>query len=109
MARKQRRLTIIGGSLAVLAVAAALVLNAMRDSIVFFSTPSMVAEKHIHAGQRFRLGGFVQPGFLVPGDSLAGSLLVADGSAQFPVAYKGILSHLFNEGQGGGAERALDT
>src|SRR5207247_10990427 len=31
MTRKQRRLTMIGGSLAVLAVAAALVLNAMRD------------------------------------------------------------------------------
>ena len=37
MTRKQRRLTIIGGSLAVLAVALALVLNAMRDSIVFLS------------------------------------------------------------------------
>ena len=47
MTRKQRRLVLIGGSLAVLAVAAALVLNALRDSIVFFSTPSMVAEKHI--------------------------------------------------------------
>ncbi len=35
MTRKQRRLTMIGGSLAVLAVAAALVLNAMCDSIVF--------------------------------------------------------------------------
>src|SRR5207237_3645218 len=56
MTRKQRRLTMIGGSLAVLAVAAALVLNAMRDSIVFFSTPSMVAEKHVQAGRRFRLG-----------------------------------------------------
>jgi cytochrome c-type biogenesis protein CcmE len=60
MTRRQRRLTIIGGSLAVLAVAAALVLNAMRDSIVFFSTPSMVAEKHIQAGRRFRLGGFAE-------------------------------------------------
>ena len=34
MTRKQRRLTIIGGSLAVLTLAAALVLNAMRDSIM---------------------------------------------------------------------------
>ena len=108
MTRKQRRLTIIGGSLAVLAVAAALVLNAMRDSIVFFSTPSMVAEKHIHAGQRFRLGGLVQPGSLVRGDSLAVSFLVADGSAQLPVAYKGILPDLFREGQGVVAEGALD-
>jgi cytochrome c-type biogenesis protein CcmE len=109
MTRKQRRLTVIGGSLAVLAVAAALVLNAMRDSIVFFSTPSMVAEKHIHPGQRFRLGGLVQPGSLVRGDSLAVSFLVADGSAQLPVAYKGILPDLFREGQGVVAEGALDA
>jgi len=81
MTRKQRRLTMIGGSLAVLAVAAALVLNAMRDSIVFFSTPSMVAEKHIAAGKRFRLGGLVQPGSLVRGDHLAVSFQVADGGA----------------------------
>ena len=44
MTRKQRRLTLIGCALAVLAIAAGLVLNALRDSIEFFSTPSMVAE-----------------------------------------------------------------
>ncbi|MGD4086947.1 cytochrome c maturation protein CcmE, partial [Xanthomonas citri pv. citri] len=64
MTRKQRRMTIIGGSLAVLALAAALVLNALRDSIVFFSTPTMVAEKHVEPGKRFRLGGLHQPGSL---------------------------------------------
>src|SRR5579864_4579991 len=67
MTRRQRRLTIIGGAMAVLALAAVLVLNALRDSIVFFSTPSTVAEKHIPAGRRFRLGGLVQPGSLVRG------------------------------------------
>ena len=69
MTRKQRRLTMIGGALAVLAFAAGLVLNALRDSIVFFSTPSMAAEKHIPPGKRFRLGGLVQPGSLVRGDT----------------------------------------
>src|SRR6476469_10040177 len=108
MTRKQRRLTMIGGSLAVLALAAALVLNAMRDSIVFFSTPSMVAEKHIAAGKRFRLGGLVQPGSLKRGDNLAVSFSVADGSATLPVAFKGILPDLFREGQGVVAEGALD-
>jgi cytochrome c-type biogenesis protein CcmE len=86
----------------------ALVLNAMRDSIVFFSTPSMVAEKHIGAGKRFRLGGLVQPGSLTRGDNLAVSFSVADGSATLPVAYKGILPDLFREGQGVVAEGALD-
>src|SRR5436309_2781435 len=108
MTRRQRRLTIIGGSLAVLAVAAALVLNAMRDSIVFFSTPAMVAEKHIQAGKRFRLGGLVQPGSLARGDNLAVTFTVADGSATLPVSYKGILPDLFREGQGVVAEGALD-
>src|ERR1700704_2499649 len=108
MTRKQRRLTMIGGSLAVLGVAAALMLNGMRDSIVFFSTPAMVAEKHIPAGRRFRLGGLVQPGSLVRGDNLAVSFEVADGSARLPVSYKGILPDLFREGQGVIAEGTLD-
>src|SRR4051794_40520413 len=109
MTRKQRRMTIIGGSLAVLALAVGLVLNALRDSIVFFSTPTMVAEKHVPPGTRFRLGGLVQPGSLVRGDNLAVKFEVADGAAKLPVAYKGLLPDLFREGQGVVAEGALDA
>ena len=109
MTRRQRRLTLIGGSLAVLALAAGLVLNALRDSIVFFSTPSMAAEKHIPAGQRFRLGGLVENGSLKRGDNLAVSFTVSDGSARLPVSYTGILPDLFREGQGVVAEGALDN
>jgi cytochrome c-type biogenesis protein CcmE len=108
MTRKQRRLTLIGGALAVLAIAVALVLNALRDSIVFFSTPVMVAQQHIPAGRRFRLGGLVQPGSLVRGDQLAVRFEVSDGSATLPVAFQGILPDLFREGQGVVAEGALD-
>jgi cytochrome c-type biogenesis protein CcmE len=108
MTRKQRRLTIIGSSLAVLALAAALVLNALRDSIVFFATPTMVAEKHMPPGKRFRLGGMVQPGSLRRDDRLSITFDVADGSAKLPVAYKGILPDLFREGQGVVAEGTLD-
>ncbi len=109
MTRKQRRLTIIGGSLAVLALALALVLNGLRDSIVFFSTPSMVAEHHIAEGRRFRLGGLVQPGSLKHGDNLAVTFEVADGDSKLPVSYNGILPDLFREGQGIVAEGALDA
>jgi cytochrome c-type biogenesis protein CcmE len=109
MTRKQRRLTMIGGAAAVLVIAAALVLNALRDSIVFFSTPQMVAEKHIPPGKRFRLGGMVEQGSLQRGDNLAVSFKVSDGSNTLPVAYKGILPDLFREGQGVVAEGALDA
>ena len=108
MTRKQRRLTMIGCALAVLAFAAGLVLYAMRDSIVFFSTPSMAAEQHIAAGKRFRLGGLVQPGSLKCGEGTV-AFDVADGSAKMPVAYKGLLPDLFREGQGVVAEGALDA
>ena len=109
MTRKQRRLTLIGCALAVLAIAAGLVLNALRDSIVFFSTPSMVAEKHIGPGKRFRLGGLVETGSVKRGDNLAVTFTVADGGAALPVAFKGILPDLFREGQGVVAEGALDA
>lgn len=109
MTRKQRRMTMIGGALAILAIAAGLVLNALRDSIVFFSTPTMAAEKQIPVGKRFRLGGMVEQGSLSRGDNLAVSFKVSDGGAVLPVNYKGILPDLFREGQGVVAEGALDA
>src|SRR3982074_3315739 len=108
MTRRQRRLTMIGGSLAVLALAAALGPNALRDSIVFFSTPSMAAEKQFPAGKRFRLGGLVENGSLKRGDNLAVSFSVSDGGGTLRGTYKGILPDLFREGQGVVAEGALD-
>lgn len=109
MTRKQRRLTMIGGSLAVLAIAAALVLNALRNSIVFFTTPGGIAEKHIAPGQRFRLGGLVQSGSLVRGEHLNVKFEVTDGKETVPVTFKGILPDLFREGQGVISEGALDA
>jgi cytochrome c-type biogenesis protein CcmE len=108
MTRKQRRLTMIGGSLAVLGLAAALVLYGLRSSIVFFSTPSMAAEQHIAPGKRFRLGGLVQPGSLQCGDRTV-TFEVADGAAKLPVTFSGSLPDLFREGQGVVAEGALDA
>jgi cytochrome c-type biogenesis protein CcmE len=109
MTRKQRRLTLVGGGLVVLGLAAALALNALRDSIVFFSTPTMVAERQVLPGQRFRLGGLVQPGSLVRGDNLTVTFEIGDGGAKLPVAFKGILPDLFREGQGVVSEGALDS
>lgn len=109
MTRKQRRLTLIGGALAVLAIAAALVLNALRDSIVFFTTPGSIAEKHIAPGQRFRLGGLVENGSLVRGENLKVKFQVTDGKATVPVAFQGILPDLFREGQGVISEGSLDA
>jgi cytochrome c-type biogenesis protein CcmE len=108
MTRKQRRLVLIGGGLGVLAVAVALMLNAFRDSIVFFNSPSDVAEKHVGPGTRIRLGGMVKDGSLVRGDNLNIRFEVTDGKSELPVSYQGVLPDLFREGQGVVAEGALD-
>jgi len=109
MTRKQRRLTLIGGAIAVLAIAVGLVLNAMRSSIMFFTTPGKIAEQHIAPGTKFRLGGLVEKGSLVRGDQLKVRFEVTDGHAAVPVTYKGILPDLFREGQGVITEGALDS
>lgn len=108
MTRKRRRLLLIGGSIGVLAVAVALMLNAFRDSIVFFNSPSDVAAKQITPGTRIRLGGLVKTGSLVRGDNLKIRFDVTDGNREIPVAYQGVLPDLFREGQGVVAEGALD-
>ena len=108
MTRKQRRLVLIGTSLGVLALAAALILNALRDSVVFFNSPSDVVEKNVQPGTRIRLGGLVKPGTLQRGDNLAVRFEVTDGNRAILVAYQGILPDLFREGQGVVTEGALD-
>jgi cytochrome c-type biogenesis protein CcmE len=108
MTRKRRRLVLIGGGLGVLAIAVALMLNAFRDSIVFFNSPSDMAGKHIASGTRIRLGGLVKAGSLVRGDDLKISFKVTDGGHEIPVVYQGVLPDLFREGQGVVAEGALD-
>ena len=108
MTRKQRRLILIGSSLGVLAIAAALVLSAMRDSIVFFNSPTDIAEKKIAAGSRIRVGGLVKPGTLQRGDNLQIRFEVTDGNKDIAVRYQGIVPDLFREGQGVVAEGKLE-
>jgi cytochrome c-type biogenesis protein CcmE len=109
MTRKQRRAILIGTCLGVLALAVSLVLMALRDSIVFFYTPTEVAEKHLDTGQRFRLGGLVENGSLKRGEGTTVSFVVTDKRATLPVTYTGVLPDLFREGQGVVAEGMLTS
>ncbi|HZP70615.1 MAG TPA: cytochrome c maturation protein CcmE [Pseudolabrys sp.] len=108
MTRKQRRLALISTSMAVLVVAAALVLSALRDSIVFFNSPTDVAEKRLAPGARVRIGGLVKPGSLQRDANLLVRFAVTDGKTEITVRYQGIVPDLFREGQGVVAEGKLD-
>lgn len=109
MTRKQRRLTVIFGGLAVLGVALGLVLNALNDSVVFFRSPTDVAEQASPPGKRFRIGGLVEKGSVVRGQDASVSFAVTDTKTSVKVSYQGLLPDLFREGQGVVAEGKLST
>jgi cytochrome c-type biogenesis protein CcmE len=103
---KRRRLWLLVGSLGVLGVAAALVLSALNDNIVFFYSPSQLAEKKVAPERRFRLGGLVEPGS-VKKEGAEVRFKVTDLKQSVTVVYRGLLPDLFREGQGVIAEGSL--
>jgi cytochrome c-type biogenesis protein CcmE len=109
MKRKQTRTMIIIASLAVLGLALGLILYAMTDTIVFFYTPSDVAEKNVGAGTRIRLGGMVESDSWKKGEGVDNTFVVTDTIKKLPVRYAGVLPDLFREGQGVVAEGVLDS
>ncbi len=106
MTPKRRRLWLLVGSLGVLATAVALVLSALSDNIVFFYSPSQLAEKHVSAGRRFRIGGLTENGS-VHREGSEVRFRVTDLKRSVEVVYRGILPDLFREGQGVIAEGSL--
>src|SRR4051795_12711633 len=108
MTRKQRRLILIGSSLGVLAFAVALILSSLRESIVFFNSPTDIADNKAAPGKRVRLGGMVKTGSLERGDNLQIRFEVTDGNKDIRVSYVGIVPDLFREGQGVVAEGRVE-
>lgn len=98
-ARKRRRLALLAVIGLVLAGAAALILNAFSDSLVFFRTPSEIAQRGDAVGVRMRLGGLVKQGS-VAHEGTTVRFVVTDNKADQAVTYTGMLPDLFREGQG---------
>ena len=101
-----KRAAIIGGGLAAVGVAAALLLNALNSNIALYITPSEVAAGKAPHGQAFRIGGLVKDGS-VKRDNLTVNFVVTDTVKEIPVAYTGILPDLFKEGRGAVVEGKL--
>ena len=108
MTPKRRRLWMLVGSLCVLGVAATLVLYSWNDTLVFFYSPSQVAEKKPPPERRFRLGGLVVEGS-VQKRGQETRFRITDLKGELPVVYRGLLPDLFREGQGVIAEGSLGT
>jgi cytochrome c-type biogenesis protein CcmE len=109
MTRKRRRLLAVLAGMGMLGIAAALVLNAFSDSLVFFYSPSDLKTKEVLQGRMLRIGGLVEEASVKrAGDGKTVTFRITDGTAAVPVTYSGALPDLFREGQGVVVEGRLD-
>ncbi|MEE8173096.1 MAG: cytochrome c maturation protein CcmE [Alphaproteobacteria bacterium] len=105
MKRKQRRLLFVGLGMAALGLAAALILLAFDENLVFFFSPTEVQAREFSPDQRLRIGGLVEEGSVVrDGDGLTVRFNITDLSQTVAVIYNGVLPDLFDEGPGVVAE-----
>lgn len=107
MKARHKRFALIIGALAVIGSAAALVLNAFEENLVFFFTPSQVASGEAPKNRAFRIGGMVKEGSLEK-NGMNVRFIVTDTAHDVPVTYTGILPDLFREGKGVVAQGKLD-
>jgi len=96
--------------LAGVGIASTIAFYSLQENLLYFQSPSEVADQAMPAGRQFRLGGLVKPGTVNrTGDGLTTQFVVTDGPAELEVQYVGILPDLFREGQGVIARGALNA
>jgi cytochrome c-type biogenesis protein CcmE len=101
MKPRHRRIALIVAGVAGLGIAAALVLSAFQQNLVFFFTPTQVAANEAPQGRTFRIGGMVEVGSVKrQADGVTVQFVVTDTAKNIPVTYKGVLPDLFREGKG---------
>lgn len=110
MKKRHKRIGFIIAGLAGLGIAAALVLSAFQNNLVFFFSPTQVVAKEAPVNRAFRVGGLVENGSLKrENDGLTVRFTVTDTAKSVPVVYKGILPDLFKEGKGCVAQGRLGS
>ena len=76
------------------------ILQALRQNVNLFFTPTEVATGEAKQKRVIRIGGMVQKGSLVQGKDLNIQFVLTDFAYSVTVQYTGILPDLFKEGQG---------
>jgi cytochrome c-type biogenesis protein CcmE len=101
MTPRQRRIALLGVVVAGVAVAATLALRAFNENLLYFYSPTQVAQGEAPAERAFRIGGMVAAGSVRrETGSLTVAFVVTDFQHEITVNYTGVLPDLFREGQG---------
>ena len=108
-AKKKRRLAFAAALLTVGAALAAVIVYGLGENVMYFRSPSDVAEKQVNQGVAFVLGGMVEKGSVQHGTGAEVRFRVTDGKSTVPADFNGVLPALFREGQGVVATGAMDA
>ena len=109
MKPKNQRLVLIASALVALVGSVLLAMIGLKDRAAYFLTPADIAAGKSVQGRAMRLGGMVEKGSVKrQPDGVSIRFIVADGKAQTPVAYRGIVPDLFREGSGVVAEGRMN-
>ena len=101
MKARHKKLILIVGGVTVLTIAGLLILNAFRNNLVFFLSPTEILEGKAPARGTFRVGGLVEKGSVKKSaDGLKVDFTVTDLNKRIAIHYEGLLPDLFKEGQG---------
>jgi cytochrome c-type biogenesis protein CcmE len=110
MKPRQKRALYIVVAIAAVGLAVMLVLNALKDNVSLYFTPTQVYNKEAPQGRSFRIGGLVEDGSVKrEGDGLTVHFVITDKVKSLPVVYKGILPDLFKEGKGVVAQGKMEA
>ena len=110
MKPRQKRALYIVVALAAVGLAVMLVLNALKDNVSLYFTPTQVYNKEAPQGRSFRIGGLVEEGSMKrEGDGLTVHFVITDLKKSVPVVYRGILPDLFKEGKGVVAQGKMEA
>ena len=105
MTVRQTRLAWLVAGLIVIGVMAWFVVTALRDNMVFFHTPTEIRTGQVEAGRYVRIGGIVAPASVRRQvDGVTVMFEITDNGMNVPVAYRGMLPDLFQEGKGAVAQ-----
>ncbi|MEM8617656.1 MAG: cytochrome c maturation protein CcmE, partial [Pseudomonadota bacterium] len=102
MRARSKRLIAVSLASVLVTASVALAAIALRQHADLFYTPELLAERGMpEAGQRIRVGGFVEPKSLRNGKGAEILFAIVDGSGErVAVSYTGIVPDLFREGEG---------
>ena len=101
MTPRRQRMFMLAAMIVAVGASVFFALRALHGELLYYLTPTQVAEGRAPTSGNFRLGGLVLPGSVRRRpSSMTVRFVLTDGHHSLPVVFTGVLPDLFRPGQG---------